>query len=86
MNFKVELSSKAFKALSKLDIIDRKGVLKKIGTLEDTPFPSGYKKLRSEEDVYRLQAGDLRIIYKLLKSEESILVFKIEKRSKAYGK
>lgn len=84
MNFRVDLSSKAFRSLSRLDLIDKKRAFDKIESLEDTAFPAGYKKLSGKNDVYRLRFGDFRILYKVLKSEHTILIFRIEKRSKVY--
>ncbi len=84
MKFQVELSSKAFQALSKLDKINKTRIFKKLKSLEETPFPVGSLKMEGEENVYRLRSGDIRILYKLLKSEKVILIFKIEKRGKAY--
>ena len=84
MKFQVELSSKAFQALSKLDKINKTRIFKKLKSLEETPFPVGSLKMEGEENVYRLRFGDMRILYKFLKSEKVILIFKIEKRGKAY--
>ncbi len=84
MRFRVELGSKAFQALSKLDKTNKSRVFKKLKSLEETPFPVGSRKIEGEENVYRLRSGDLRILYKLIKSEKVILIFKIEKRGKAY--
>ena len=83
MKFQVELSSKAFQALSKLDKINKTRIFKKLKSLEETPFPVGSLKMEGEENVYRLRSGDMRILYKFLKSEKVILIFKIEKRGKA---
>jgi len=84
MKFHVELGSKAFQALSKLDKINKTRVIKKVKSLEETPFPVGYIKIEGEENVYRLRSGEMRILYKLLKSEKVVIIFKIEKRGKAY--
>lgn len=84
MKFQVELGSKAFQALSKLDKINKTRIFKKIKSLEETPFPVGSIKMGGEENVYRLRSGDMRVLYKLLKSEKVILIFKIEKRDKVY--
>jgi mRNA interferase RelE/StbE len=84
MRFRVELGSKAFQALSKLDKTNKSRVFKKLKSLEETPFPVGSKKIEGEENVYRLRSGDMRILYKLMKSEKVVLIFKIEKRGKAY--
>ncbi len=84
MKYQVELSSKAFQALSKSDKINKTRIFKKLKSLEETPFPIGSLKMEGEENVYRLRSGELRILYKFLKSEKVILIFKIEKRGKAY--
>jgi mRNA interferase RelE/StbE len=84
MRFRVELGSKAFQALSKLDKTNKSRVFKKLKSLEETPFPVGSRKIEGEENVYRLRSGDMRILYKLMKSEKVVLIFKIEKRGKAY--
>jgi mRNA interferase RelE/StbE len=59
-------------------------IIKKIKSLEETPFPVGSIKMEGEDNVYRIRSGDMRILYKLLKSEKVILIFKIERRGKAY--
>ncbi len=84
MKYKVELSSKAYQYLSKLDEPSKVRVFNRIKALEETPFPAGFKKLQGEKDVYRLRIGDFRILYKLLKSKETILVFRIEKMNRVY--
>jgi len=84
MNFHVELSSKAFRALSRLDVSDKKRAFDKIESLENTPYPAGYKKLSGENDIYRLRFGNFRILYKVSKTEHTILIFHIEKRSQVY--
>ncbi len=84
MSFRVELSSKALQSLSKLDISDKKRAFDKIESLENTPFPAGYRKLSGKNDVYRLRFGNFRILYKISKPEHTILIFHIEKRSRVY--
>ncbi|MFQ6052409.1 MAG: type II toxin-antitoxin system RelE/ParE family toxin [Candidatus Hydrothermarchaeota archaeon] len=84
MRHKVELSNKCVKFLSKLDENNRRRIFNKIKSLEESPFPSGCKKLRGAEDVYRIRVGDFRILYKVIKDEEVILIFKINKRDKVY--
>ena len=84
MNFRVELSSKAFRFLSRLDLSDKKRAFDKIESLENIPFPVGYKKLSGKNDVYRLRFGNFRILYKVSKPEHTILIFRIERRSKVY--
>lgn len=84
MIFRVELSRRAFESLEKLDIQTRERVAKKLKELEERPLPRGYRKLRGEVDVYRLRIGKIRILYKILWDEKVAVVFKIERREKAY--
>lgn len=84
MVFKIHLSKRAYKELEKLPISDRKRILKRIGELSTTPFPYGYRKLRGAKDAYRLRAGDYRILYKIIRRDKVILVFRIAHRRKAY--
>lgn len=84
MIFRVELSRRAFESLEKLDIQTRERVAKKLKELEERPLPRGYRKLRDEVDVYRLRIGKIRILYKILWDEKVAVVFKIERREKAY--
>lgn len=56
----------------------------KLKEVEERPLPRGYRKLRGEVDVYRLRIGKIRILYKILWDEKVAVVFKIERREKAY--
>ena len=80
MTFRVELSRRAFDFLEKLDAQTREGVARKLRELERTPFPRGCRKLKGEVDVYRLRVGKIRALYKILWSEKTVLIFKIERR------
>ncbi len=84
MIFRVELSRRAFDSLEKLDAQIRERVAGKLSELERTPFPRGCRKLKGEVDAYRLRVGNLRILYKILWNEKAVIVFKIERRERAY--
>jgi mRNA interferase RelE/StbE len=84
MNFCVELSSRAFDSLEKLDAQIKERVVERLKELESAPFPRGCRKLRGEVDAYRLRAGKIRILYKILWNEKAIVVFKIESREHVY--
>ncbi|MFQ6055934.1 MAG: type II toxin-antitoxin system RelE/ParE family toxin [Methanosarcinales archaeon] len=78
---RVEFGSKAFKFLSKMDEVNKKKVFNKIKKLEENPFPKGFKKLKGEKDAFRIKVGAFRILYKIIKEDKVILIFKIDKRS-----
>lgn len=82
--YRVELSSRAFRALKRLEPETRHRILERLATLREKPVFRGVVKLRGEKDVYRLRVGDYRVLYKILWEEEVVLVFKVEHRKKAY--
>jgi len=84
MNFRVELSRRAFEFLEKVDPRTREKVMEKLRELEQSPFPRGCLKLKGEVDTYRLRVGPIRVLYKILWDEKVTIVFKIERRKKAY--
>ncbi len=52
--------------------------------LADEPRPVGCKKLRGYDNLYRLRAGDWRLIYAVEDDELVVLVIEIAPRSEAY--
>ena len=83
---KIEFGTKALKFLSKLEKGNKERVFKKIKELENDPFPSDVKKLKGEKDVYRIRIGDFRVLYRLIQEDDTILVFRVDKRSRVYGR
>ena len=52
--------------------------------LADDPRPAGCKKLKGYENLYRLRAGDLRIVYAIEEDRLIVLVVEIAPRGQAY--
>ncbi len=44
------------------------------------------KKLKGEKDVYRIRVGDFRVLYRIIPEDEAILIFRVDKRSRVYGR
>jgi mRNA interferase RelE/StbE len=82
--YKVEFKRKVVKFLSKLDKKAKVRIVSKIEELENYPIPLGSKKLRGAENTYRVRSGEFRILYKILKDEKVVLVFRIDKRPRVY--
>ena len=83
---KIEFGTKALKFLSKLEKGNKERVFTKIKELENDPFPSDVKKLKGEKDVYRIRIGDFSVLDRLIPEDDIILVFRVDKRSRAYGR
>ncbi|SDF74286.1 mRNA interferase RelE/StbE [Dyadobacter soli] len=60
-------------------------VVKVIYSLADNPYQSGTKKLQGIEGVYRIRAGNYRILYKVSNGELTVTVIKIGDRKDIYN-
>ena len=85
-NYKIEITATAEKSLKKIPKKDLEKVVEAIQVLAISPFPSGCRKLKGEEDVYRVRQGNYRIIYEIIDSKLIVLVLKIGHRKDIYKK
>ncbi len=83
---KIEFGTKALKFLSKLEKVSKERVFKRIKELYEDPFPSDVKKLKGEKDVYRIRIGDFRVLYRIIPEDDTILIFRVDRRSRVYGR
>lgn len=87
MGFRLEFENSAKKSLNHLDFSVYSRIKKKIEEIQINPFLFGSIKLVGNffgENCYRIRVGDYRIIYEVYTKENSILILKIERRSKVY--
>ena len=66
-----------------LDAI-RARVVRKMEALGLDPRPRGCKKLHGDDDLYRVRAGDFRIVYAVRDDVLVVLVVKIGNRRDVY--
>jgi len=81
MKYKVIFAANVARQLRR---VDRKWQLKIVAAAEalgDNPRPHGYKKLVDEEGLYRIKAGDYRIIYDVRDNILRVSVLRIAKRN-----
>ncbi len=83
---KIEFGTRALKFLSKLEKVSKERIFKRIKELCEDPFPSDVKKLKGEPDVYRIRIGDFRVLYRIISEDDVILIFRVDKRSRVYGR
>lgn len=55
-----------------------------IDALATNPRPAGCKKLRGEENLWRIRVGDYRIVFEIHDQIFVVLVFAISHRREAY--
>ena len=84
MIFRIELIKAAVRDLTAVP----KPMLKRLDAcilgLADDPLPSGVKKLRDGDGLYRVRVSDYRIIYRIEQEILTVLVVKIGHRREVY--
>jgi len=85
--FPTEFSSKAAKYIKRLDGITKKRIEEKVSKLEENPFPQEVERVESfeGEKVFRVRAGDQRILYMVRYNPNRLIIAKVDKRSRVYG-
>ncbi|GAB6011748.1 type II toxin-antitoxin system RelE family toxin [Viscerimonas tarda] len=82
MKYMVEITPKADKELKKIPNPSFRLIVDKIDGLEENPRPNGYIELKGFKGVYRVRAGDYRIIYTIMDAIVTVKVVKIAHRKK----
>ena len=84
---KISFTKKAAKDLKKIQqgnpVIFRK-IVESIKDLAENPFPNGCKKLKGEDDAYRIRVGSYRVLYTVKDAELPIEVFSVGPRGNIY--
>lgn len=78
------MTRRASRDLAAAPVPDRKRIARKIDALAKDPRPSGSRKLRGAEDLYRIRSGDYRIIYEVQDEVLIVLVILIRHRGRVY--
>jgi mRNA interferase RelE/StbE len=83
-DYAVTFARSALKELESLEANLVRRLFTKIELLSTQPRPPGCRKLVGEEDLWRLRAGDYRVIYRIDDENEVIDIIAVRHRSKAY--
>ena len=59
-------------------------MLAKIRLLQSVPVPHNSVKVQGEERTFRIRVGDYRVLYEIYWQNNTILIVKIDKRSRVY--
>ena len=84
MSFRILFAKSAEKAFLGLDRDIQRRIARAIESLGKNPRPSGYVKLQGESDLYRIRAGDWRVVYTIQNQKLIVLVLKIGHRREIY--
>ena len=77
--YQLKLTSRAQRQLDRFPAEDLGRIVSALQQLLGNPRPSGTKKLRGS--IYRIRAGEWRIIYAVFDKDKLIIVGKIARRS-----
>ena len=87
--FTIEIKRKALRKLTKLDRKRKKTIKEIVSILKLYPIPfkkADVSKLKGYNNVYRIRAGETRIVYEVLWARRTIVIHYIGPREKAYRK
>ncbi len=84
-SYKLEITASAEKALAKLPKADRVRIARAIVELAVVPRPRGCRKLKGQEDVYRIRVGMYRVIYSIDDRRIVVVVLKLGHRKHIYS-
>lgn len=79
-SYRVELSPAAQRQLRRLMPEDARRVREALRNLADNPRPAGCVKLASFAVVWRIRAGQFRIIYEVYDGERRLMVLRVARR------
>lgn len=87
--FTIEIKRKALRKLAKLDRKRKETIREIVSILKLDPIPfrkADVSKLKGYNNVYRIRAGDTRIVYEVLWAGRTIIIHYVGSREKAYRK
>ena len=82
--YRIELKPAAVRELAALDRRDRGRVGKRIESLAANPRGRGTEKLKGADDLWRVRAGDYRIVYAIQDTVLLVLVVRVGHRRDVY--
>ena len=85
MIYTIEISPAGLRSLSRLPRGIRRRMDEKIQDLAAQPRPPGVKKLRGQDELYRIRVGDYRILYVIEDRVHRVVIRKVGNRSDIYG-
>ena len=84
MSYKVVIPKPVQKQLSDLPKNQRDRLITDIRLLSEVHRPSGVKKLKGYENIYRIRVGDYQVIYEVKDQEMLVLIISSGHRRDVY--
>lgn len=84
MTYRVEFVRSAAKTYSRLDPVLQRRVDRELDRLSETPRHPGVIRLQSDDEIYRVRIGDLRLLFSVEDQVLLVLIVKIGQRGSVY--
>jgi mRNA interferase RelE/StbE len=85
VRYRIELVPEAEKSLARLVPKQRQRLARKIDDLAENPRPLSCKKLKgSDPPLYRIVAGDYRVLYSVDDDDAAVLIVRVGDRESVY--
>jgi len=83
-NYSITFAKSARKELESLDAIFVDRILSKIESLAFDPRPKGSRKLKGEENLWRIRVGNYRVVYYVKDKEKIVDIVEVRHRKDVY--
>lgn len=83
-SYSISFSRSARKELEVLPALVVQRIFSKIESLATSPRPSGCRKLKGSDNLWRIKVGEYRVIYSISDSSILIDIIAVRHRSHAY--
>lgn len=84
--FNIKLGNPAKRFLKNCEISLYERLMNRIRSLASDPFPSDAKRVVGrKEKIFRVRAGEYRVLYAVFYEQNLILITDVDKRSRAYN-
>ena len=84
MSYRIEFVRSSAKAYSRLDPVLQRRVDRELSRLSETPRHPGVIRLQSDDELYRVRIGDLRLLFSVEDQVLLVLIVKIGHRGSVY--
>jgi mRNA interferase RelE/StbE len=82
--YRIEFLRSATRELASLPKSGQRQIAAHINALADKPRPHGVKKLEGQERLYRIRAGDYRVLYEIDDDKSLVTIITIGNRRDVY--
>ena len=84
LSYRIEFGRSTAKAYSRLDPVLQRRVDRELSRLSETPRHPGVIRLQSDDELYRVRIGDLRLLFSVEDQVLLVLIVKIGHRGSVY--